>query len=99
MLIVSGTISVEPDDVDAALALVAPLVEATNAEPGCHAYGFFLDPTTPGRFRLFEEWDDQAALDAHFVTDHMAAFNAGIGALRITGLELHKYEVHAKAPL
>ncbi len=39
----------------------------------------------PGLIRVFEAWRDQAALDAHFQTPHMAAWRAslaGLGRLR-----------------
>ena len=99
MIIVSGTMRVDPADIDTAMSLGSTMAEASLAEEGCSAYGFWQDPADPGRVRVFEEWADQAALDEHFATPHMADFMAGLGQLKISDMELSKYEVSEKAPL
>ncbi len=99
MIIVSGTLRVDPSDVDTAMTLGATMAEASLAEEGCSAYGFWQDPADAGRVRVFEEWASQEALDEHFATPHMADFMAGLGQLSISDMELSKYEVSEKAPL
>jgi quinol monooxygenase YgiN len=99
MIIVSGTLRVASSDIDTAMGLGATMAEASLAEEGCSAYGFWQDPADPGRVRVFEEWASQEALDAHFATPHMADFMAGLGQLSISDMELSKYEVSEKAPL
>ncbi len=88
MLIVAGTIEVDPDHRDAMFAAVAPMVEATRAEPGCRAYTFSPDPEDPGLILLFELWDDQAALDAHFASEHLAAWRRRAADLAIRGRDI-----------
>lgn len=99
MLIVAGTIEVDPDHRDAMFAAVAPMVEATRAEPGCRAYVFSPDPDDPGLVHLYELWDDQAALDAHFASDHMAAWQARSADLPIRGRDITKYLVSGTGTL
>ena len=99
MIIVSGTLRVDPADIDTAMSLGATMSGASLAEEGCSAYGFWQDPADPGRVRVFEEWSDQAALDEHFATPHMGDFMAGLGQLKISDMELSKYEVSDKSPL
>ena len=99
MLIVAGTIQVDPDHRDAMFAAVAPMVAATRAEPGCRAYTFSPDPDDPGLVHLFELWDDQAALDAHFASDHMAAWQAAAADLPIGGRDITKYLVSGTGTL
>lgn len=99
MIVISGTIRIDPARRGDALALIAPLVEATNAEPGCTTYGFWEDPFAAGSFRIFEEWVDQAALDAHFATPHMAAFMSGMGGLGSVETDVAKYSDAVKGPL
>ena len=77
MIIVSGTLTIDPADVETAMALGATMAEASLAEEGCSAYGFWQDPADPSRARVFEEWASQEALDLHFATPHMADFMAG----------------------
>ena len=93
MIIVSGTISVDPEDSNAFLALTAPCVLATRAEPGCTAYGFFADPDLPGTFRVYEEWADEDALNGHMVSPHMAEFLGAMGTVCITGVNLNRHDV------
>jgi quinol monooxygenase YgiN len=99
MLIVSGIISLDPAGHDDALALVGPLVEATLAEDGCITYGFWADPAQPGRFRVYEEWESDEAIAAHFATPHMAAFLEGMASLPITGTEIHRHVVAESSKL
>lgn len=49
------------------------LVEPTQSEAGCIRYELWQDRQDPTRFALVEEWENQAALDAHFRQPHMAA--------------------------
>ena len=50
----------------------------TRAEAGCVRYDLFESAATPGTFVTVEEWSDQAALDGHLASDHIAT------ALRVT---------------
>jgi len=97
MIIISGIISVDPSDHDAAVALVGPLVEATLAEDGNGTYGFWASPTEPGVFRVYEEWADDDALNAHMGSTHMADFLGAIAALKVTGTEIHRHDVSASS--
>lgn len=99
MIVVSGTIDLDPANRDAAVALTDTLVAATLQEEGCISYGFWLDPHHDGRFRVFEEWKDQAALDAHFAEPHMAVFMEGLGSLGVTGTAINRYVVSESSKL
>jgi quinol monooxygenase YgiN len=93
MLIVSGIIEMDPSGHDRAVELFGPLVAATLEEPGCITYGFWADPSRPGRFRVYEEWESEDAITEHFGTPHMAAFMAGMAELPITSTDVHRHEV------
>ena len=62
-------------------------------EVGCLHYAFAADVTRDGRFQLSEWWEDSAALESHFQSKHMAAFRAGMSALRIENRVFKKYWV------
>ncbi len=91
MLIVAGTFTVDAAHRDEMLTAVRPMVEATRAEAGCQAYVFSPDIDDPELVHLYELWDDQAALDAHFASDHMAAWREVSAGLPITGRDVAKY--------
>lgn len=99
MLIVSGTITLDPANHDRAIEAVGPLVEATLAEEGNLTYGFWPHPSERGLFRVYEEWADQDSLDAHFATPHMAEFMGAMAELGVTGTDLVRHEVTASTKL
>jgi quinol monooxygenase YgiN len=75
------------------------MMEATRREPGCISYAFSADLAHAGRFRIFEEWESQDALDLHFASSHMAAFQGRVAGLGVKGMSIKKYEVAAVGPL
>ncbi len=99
MIVVSGVMKLDPANHDKFAEVGAKVAAASLAEEGCSAYGWWSDPATPGVFRVFEEWADQAAIDTHFATPHMAEFMGAMGGVGITEAEIHKYEVSDKSKL
>ena len=98
-LVISGEILIDPSDFDAAMALAEPFVATTRAEEGCVAYDFWVDPADRGRIRLFEEWASPETNDAHAASPHLAEFFTAMAALRVSSVELVRYEVSARIPL
>ena len=68
MIIIAGTIDLaDPSKRDEAVEKAKPLQQATrDNEPGCHAYVFSKDPCVEGRIAVYELWEDEASLAAHF---------------------------------
>jgi quinol monooxygenase YgiN len=50
--------------------ILLALVKATRQEPGVNTYLLHEDPAKPGSFHFYEEYKDQAALDAHMASPH-----------------------------
>jgi len=101
MIIIAGNIDLEDHSrLDEAMTRAIPLQKATrDDEPGCHAYVFNPDPCTPGRICVYELWEDEASLAAHF--KHENYFNMG-GMLReigLAGADNNKYRVDAVEPV
>jgi len=99
MLIVTGVVEVAEEGVararDAALAMVAE----TMKEQGCLVYEFSQVLGHASRFRVYEEWQNQAALEAHFATPHMAAFRAVLADIGVMSSEIHRVVGGEKQPL
>ena len=91
MLIVAGSFIAEPGERDAFLTAVQPMVSATLEEAGCQDYTFSPDPNDDNRIMLFELWDDQAALDGHFASAHMAEWRAVSATLKVASANVEKY--------
>ena len=98
-LIVAGTVRVPPQNLDGLRPHMATMMAASRAEDGCHAYGYAENVTEPGLIHVFEVWRDQAALDAHFKTAHMAAWRAAWPSFGVSERRLIAYEVAAEREL
>ncbi|MBX3480330.1 MAG: antibiotic biosynthesis monooxygenase [Caulobacter sp.] len=66
MLVVSGTVTARPDSLDQMLAAALKHVRHSRTEPGCLRHGVAIDAEDPLTLVFYEEWEDRAALDAHF---------------------------------
>lgn len=99
MLIVAGEIRVRSGGRDRVLAAVRPLVAATLLEDGCHTYAFTPDPDDDDLIRLYERWDDEAALAAHLASEHIAEWRTTSASLPILSADITKYTVSEGVPL
>jgi quinol monooxygenase YgiN len=52
-----------------------------------------------GTFFLFEEWESDAALAAHFQTEHMARFQQQVPALLAAPPTIKRYVVESAAAM
>ena len=92
-LIIAGTIRVPTDRLVAFRPHMLAMLEASRAEDGCLTYSYAEDVAEPGLIRVFEAWRDQAALDAHFQTPHLAAWRAAWPEFGVSDRRLIAYEV------
>ncbi|MBK0329426.1 antibiotic biosynthesis monooxygenase [Rhodobacteraceae bacterium F11138] len=99
MLIVTGIIEVHPDKIGPARAAAIQMMQATRKEQGCHVYEFSQLVETPNRFRVYEEWEDAAALKAHGETAHMAAFREALGEIGVVSRKIETIQVGARSQL
>jgi quinol monooxygenase YgiN len=99
VVVIAGTITLDPAQREPAIDAVRQLMEDTRREPGCIAYTFSGDFEDPGVFHLFEEWESQEALERHFKAPHMAKFQARIPKLGFRGMQVLRYEVGSKGPM
>jgi quinol monooxygenase YgiN len=99
MLIIAGTLDVQPDQREKLLELAVALMKATHAEPGNHEYVFSADPLDPGRVRVFELWESEEALAPHMAQPHMAEFGKALSELTVTGSSIIKYTISGSGPL
>ncbi len=74
MLIVTGTVTARPDTLDAMLEAALEHVRRSRTEPGCLQHGVAIDAENPLTLVFYEEWQDRAALDAHFQVPGSLAF-------------------------
>ncbi len=99
MLIVAGSITFDPAHHEVAEAAATTMMEATMAEPGCQNYVFSVQFGSPSTIQVFEVWDSEEDLKAHFAMPHMADFQAAIAGIGISGRDLMKYQVSSSEPM
>lgn len=75
-ILVTGTFRVPAEQVDRLRPHMVRMIEASRAEDGCEAYDYAIDVLDPGLVHVHERWRDQASLDRHLDTDHLAAWRS-----------------------
>jgi len=98
MLVVAGTMEVDPDQREAFLAGRQEAVMAVRTEPGCLDYIFSADPYDPALVRLFERWDSKEALAAH-LAGMATGGQAGGGPSPVRGVDILQYTISEVGPL
>lgn len=99
MLLIIGTIRLPPGSIDAVRSAMVAMVSASRAETGCVHYSYAEDLLDPGLIHVKEMWTDQASLDRHFATGHIAQWRAAWPSLGISDRKLVLYEVGEPRPV
>lgn len=85
-ILATATIEAAPGKEEELAAALHALVAATVREPGCDLFRIMRVRDQPGLFVLWEQFADQAALDAHMQAPYTKAFFAKGLTARITPL-------------
>jgi quinol monooxygenase YgiN len=98
-VIVAGTVRVPPANIGRFAPHMEKMLAASRAEDGCIAYSYAVDVEDPGLIRVFEEWRDEAALQAHFRTPHLAEWRSAWPDFGVADRQLFLYVADEKRPL
>lgn len=93
MLLIVGTVRMPAAKLQQARPVMLEMATETRAEDGCLEYCYAEDVFDAGLIHVKEMWRDQAALDLHFASDHIARWRATWTALEIGDRKLRSYEV------
>jgi quinol monooxygenase YgiN len=88
MLIVTGSIEARQDAIDRILELGLAHVQRSRQEPGCLLHSIHRDVENELRVVFIEQWEDAAALEAHFNVPASGEF-----VREAAGLALHPPEI------
>ena len=75
-LIVIAELEAKPEFAAECRAALAPLVNASQQEPGCLGYRLHQSLESPHGWMIHEEWESDTALSAHQQQPHFLAFEA-----------------------
>lgn len=95
MIILAGTVRVARGRKADAIPHMQRMVAATRAEPGCISYAFSFDVVDDHLVRIFEVYEDQAAVDFHRNAAHFAEWRAGWPAAGIGERDMTLYTISA----
>jgi len=74
-------------------ALLRGLLAPTRAETGCIRYDLWQNSEEPAEYTLVEQWESEAALDAHLETPHLQDALSRFDALLAEPLVLKKHRL------
>ena len=72
MICLAVTYVIKAGHEDEAVAHLLALTPETRAEAGCRFYQAHRSPADPRKFFLYEQYDDQSALEAHRAAPYFA---------------------------
>jgi quinol monooxygenase YgiN len=78
MIVLYATIPLASEHREEALEMVRDLVVASRAEDGVLDYRATTDVEDPDTLRFVEQYEDEAALQAHLETDHYERFERAL---------------------
>ncbi len=99
MITIAGTLPIKPDKREEAIAAAIAVQEGTRQEPGNHIYQFSFAIEDPNTICIFEEWESEEALAAHFTTPHIAAFRDASASIAAGPGKFLKYQVSGTGPV
>jgi len=98
-IIISASLDLPAENLQAALQASRPLIDGARSESGCLAYDWSAESTHPGRIRVFELWENEASLAAHFQSEWYLRMRELIGSFGLLGAESAKYRVDLSEPV
>lgn len=98
MIILSGTLTIDPAQVAAFREAVAAMRPAVLAEAGCRHYSLLVEDAAAGVINVLEMWDDDAALTVHLGQPHIRAFFARFSP-HIRSMDAAVYDAGAPRPI
>ena len=99
MIVIAGSIDLDPALREEALAKGKPFIDGALTQRGCRHYTWTPDPFDKGRIWVYELWEDEEALASHFQNHHYADMGGNLGQHGITGSEISKFRVDLEEPV
>lgn len=92
MIVVTGSATIQRDNIDEARRLSLDHVHRSREEPGCISHAVHIDCENPYRLVFIEQWEDRAALLAHFAVPASRQFIKALSALLVAPSTLEIYD-------
>ena len=92
MILLYAVFPIDPDHLDEAKETVSDLAEAVREVEGVIEYRPMIDPDDPNTIRFFEQYEDEAAVEAHAEVPEFAEFQELLQEVLAGEPELRRFE-------
>jgi quinol monooxygenase YgiN len=99
MILIAGTVDVDPDRRADALEAGKPHMVATRAQKGCVAYVWSPDPLIEGRIVVYEHWETQEDLAIHLAGEHYINMRNTIASFGLSAADVSKFRIDHQEPV
>ena len=96
-VLINCVLKITPEFRDKALIGAADLIELARQEPGCLAYNWGADLALDDTIHIYEEWQDQDSLAAHFTAPSFYKMSEHLSKHGILGAQAKKFLVEKEA--
>ncbi len=79
MIIITSEVIVKPEHWEEALEVADRHVKASRLESGCISHRYLVSPELENCLFFYEEWQDRAAIDAHFEQPYSLEVSSKLG--------------------
>lgn len=98
-VLISGTVHIDAENRDKALAECAELMEKTREQDGCMHYVWSADPTSATRIYVFERWENSETLSKHLAGAYYANMLGHMGSYNVHDIEVTKFKLAIEEPV
>ena len=99
MILIAGSVDVDPDRRAEALEAGKPHMVGTRAQKGCVVYVWSADPLIEGRIMVYEHWETEADLALHFQGEHYLNMRNTIARFGLRGADVSKFRIDHQEPV
>ena len=99
MIIIAGTVEIDPAKRNAALAAGREMEAAVRRQSGCLDYVWTVDGLSESTIYVFERWESEEALAAHFRGSNYAGMRDVLASFGLRGSDIKKYRIEVAEPV
>ncbi|MEM7570395.1 MAG: putative quinol monooxygenase [Pseudomonadota bacterium] len=96
-IIIAAQVDVAPETRDEALKTAQKWIDGALEQPGCLRYDWSADMNNPKRINVFEEWESEEHLSAHFAGPEYIGMLQHMGSYTVLWSQARKFAVSNEA--
>jgi quinol monooxygenase YgiN len=97
MIVLNASIPIDLDSRETAIEAASELAQRSREEDGVIDYRVALDIEDDATLRVFEQYEDDAAVQSHMGSDHFETFQGRVPEFAAGEPELYRFDVSEKS--